>query len=98
MIKALALFLLITIAAAAPLPLLYRWIFEGDALKIESFLVVETEHIKPDEVRAYLKDFVGKPLYGVNLNAVAQAVERHPWVSSVALRRSPPHQIVVEPN
>lgn len=97
MIRLLTLFLLITALAASPFPPLYRWIFEGDALKIKTFFVVETEHIKPDEVREYLKDFIGKPLYGVDLKKIAEVVEHHPWVSSVALRRSPPHEIIVEP-
>lgn len=96
-LRSLGVLIVVAVISAAPFPALYRWIYEGDALVINNFFVVETEHVKPSEVREYLKSYLGKPLYGVDLGEIARAVERHPWVSSVTLRRAPPHEIVIEP-
>ena len=64
---------------------------------VKNFRVVETEHIKAMEVHEYVKGFIGKPLFGVDLQEIAEAVELHPWVASVAIRRAPPHEVVIEP-
>lgn len=93
----LALFLFVAIVMALPFPVIYRWIYEGEALVVKSFSVVETQHVNSAEVKEYLKDYLGKPFYGVDLNEMARRLERHPWISSVALRRVPPHEILIRP-
>jgi cell division protein FtsQ len=95
--KRVFFFLLVAVPTAIVFPALHHWIFEGDALFVESIFVVETEHVKPGEVREYLKGYIGKPFYGVDLVEMGLVVEQHPWVKRVVLRRAPPHEIIVEP-
>jgi cell division septal protein FtsQ len=92
-----ATLIVLAIFSAAAFASLYTWIFEGDALVVKNIFVVETERIKPDQIRAYLEGYVSKPLYGVDLSEIGRVVEQHPWVKHVVVRRMPPHQIVVEP-
>lgn len=94
--KRIILFLVIAVPSAIALPALYTWIFEGKALLIESISVLETEHIKSYEIQEYTKDFIGRPFYGVDLQAIARAVRKHPWVKGVSVHRVPPHQIAIE--
>jgi cell division septal protein FtsQ len=95
--KRIALFFVVASLSATLVPAFYFWLFDGNALPIEGFVVSESEHIKSVEVRAYLQKYVGKPFYGVDLSQVAAECERHPWVKHVVVRRSPPHTIIVEP-
>lgn len=94
--KLIVLFFVAALSVGVPLCLLYHWIYEGGALKLETVFVVETEHIKPAEIREYLRDDVGKPLYGLDLHDMAKRLSKHPWLKTATLRRAPPHTLVVE--
>ena len=92
-----ATFLLFALLTCLPLILLHTWIFQKDALLVHSIFVSETEKIKADEVREYLKAYLKKPIYGIDLLRLQADVLRHPWVKSVRIRRSLPHTLVIDP-
>ncbi len=84
------------IAGGVLVPVLYVWLTEGSALAIRTIRVHAGAHAKPEELQVYLRDMVGKPLYGVDLNRVRIMAERHPWVASASVRREPPSTLQVD--
>ncbi|MBL4819196.1 MAG: FtsQ-type POTRA domain-containing protein [Deltaproteobacteria bacterium] len=78
------------------IPIAYVWITQSSALTIHHISVKSGHQAKPEELQVYLREFVGKPLYGVDLKHVQAVALRHPWAAQVAVRREPPHELVVE--
>jgi cell division protein FtsQ len=86
----------ILIVSGVLMPVLYVWLTEGSALTIRTVRVHAGAHAKPGELQVYLREFVGKPLYGADLNRVRILAERHPWVASASVRREPPSTLQVD--
>ncbi|MES2504903.1 MAG: FtsQ-type POTRA domain-containing protein [Myxococcota bacterium] len=87
---------LIFVAAGVIVPVAYIWVTEGSALTIRTIHIKSGEHAKAEELQLYLRDYVGKPLYGVNLSKIREVVLRHPWVAEASVRRQPPTELEVE--
>lgn len=85
----------ILLATGSLISLGFIWVFEGNALSIRSIYVHSGAHAKPEELQLYLKEFIGKPLYGVDLKQVQEAAQKHPWVASASVRRQPPRELEV---
>ncbi len=86
----------ILIASGVLVPVVYVWLTEGSALMIRTIRVHAGTHAKPEELQVYLREFMGKPLYGADLNRVRILAERHPWVASVSVRREPPSTLQLD--
>lgn len=86
---------LVFIVSGSLIPVVYVWFTEGSALSIQTIDVKSGARAKPEELQLYLRDFIGKPLYGVDLQAVRRAAEKHPWVALAAVRRQPPRALEV---
>lgn len=95
--KRIALFFTVVALSAALVPAFYFWLFNGKALLIESFSIEETDHVKSAEIQEYIKHYIGKPFYGVDLSQIASDCGKHPWVKHAVVRRLPPHTILVRP-
>jgi len=54
----------------------------SDALAVRTVSVAGTERARPVEVRHLADVHAGTPVWSVSAAAVAEAVERHPWVRS----------------
>jgi cell division protein FtsQ len=92
----LGLLCLALVLGGVSLPLLARFFTEGSAFQIQSVIVSHTSRIKPEEIQTYLREYIGRPLYGVDLEEVQEKTHRHPWVKSAIVRRSPPHELHVD--
>ncbi len=78
------------------IPVVYTWISNGSVLTIRTLHVKTGHQAKPEELQLYLREFVGQPLYGVDLKRVQQVAGRHPWVAAATVRRQPPNELEVE--
>ena len=78
------------------IPVVYTWITEGSVLSIQSIQIKAGSRAKSEELQLYLREFIKKPLYGVNLKQVQAAAQRHPWVALAKVRRQPPASLEVE--
>lgn len=81
--------------SGALIPVLYTWICDGSVLSIKTLHVHGGSHAKPEELQLYLREFIGKPLYGVDLKQVQRIAGKHPWVAAVTVRRQPPTELEV---
>ena len=56
-----------------------------------------SEHVSQQEAQALLQVPEGTTLLNVNEAAIAQGLERSPWVSGVSIERTFPHTLVITP-
>jgi cell division septal protein FtsQ len=87
---------IVLIVSGALIPVAYKFITESSVLSVRTIHVKTGHKAKPEEMQLYLREFIGRPLYGVNLKAVQLAALKHPWVSEVTVRRQPPSELEVE--
>lgn len=87
---------LILIVSGALIPVIYTVVSESSILSIRTIHVKTGHKAKPEEMQLYLHEFIGQPLYGVNLQAVQAAALKHPWVAAATVRRQPPSELEVE--
>lgn len=87
---------LVLIISGALIPVVYTVISESSILSIRTIHVKTGHRAKPEEMQLYLREFIGQPLYGVNLKAVQIAALKHPWVAAATVRRQPPSELEVE--
>lgn len=90
------IFCIIFAVSGALIPVVYAFVSKSSILAIKTINVKTGHKAKAEELQLYLREFVGQPLYGVDLNAVRKAAQRHPWVAEATIRRQPPSELEVE--
>jgi len=78
------------------IPVVYTWVSEGSILSIQTISVKTGHKAKAEELQLYLREFIRKPLYGVDLKQVQAAAQKHPWVALAIVKRQPPSGLEVE--
>ena len=78
------------------IPVVYFWVSEGSVLSIQTIQIKTGSRAKAEELQLYLREFIRKPLYGVDLKQVQVAAQKHPWVALAWVRRQPPAGLEVE--
>src|SRR3989338_2101255 len=78
------------------IPVVYTWVSEGSVLSIQTIQIKTGSRAKAEELQLYLREFIRKPLYGVDLKQVQAAAQKHPWVALAWVRRQPPAGLEVE--
>ncbi|MEI6806443.1 MAG: FtsQ-type POTRA domain-containing protein [Myxococcaceae bacterium] len=89
-------FCIIFVVSGALIPVIYTFVSKSSILAIKTINVKTGHKAKAEELQLYLREFVGQPLYGVELKAVQKAAQRHPWVAEAIVRRQPPNELEVE--
>lgn len=88
--------ILIMLATGIALPLIYRYLTEGNIFSLEKISILQSSDRRQKEIQVYLKNYIGKPLYGISLEAIRERVQEHPWILSAAVRRLPPHELQID--
>jgi len=70
------------------------WQWRANA-KVQQVTVTGARHAAPDSLRALAAVDTSDALYGLDPLAVAERVERHPWVRSASVERRPPGELAV---
>lgn len=78
------------------IPVVYTFFSESSVLSIKTIQLKTGNRAKPEELQLYLREFIGKPLYGVDLRQVVIVAQRHPWVASAVVLRQPPGTLEVD--
>lgn len=86
----------VLIVSGALIPVVYTFVSESNILSIRTINIKTGHKAKPEELQLYLREFIGQPLYGVNLQAVQLAAQKHLWVAGATVRRQPPSELEVE--
>jgi len=88
---------LATIAALA-VGVHYGWqALRGSArLQVKSIRVGGLVRVQEHEIEAYGGPRVGAPILDIDLDVMAQALTRHPWVKSATVRRILPNTVTVD--
>lgn len=73
----------------------YRWVTSSPRFAITTIEIHGAQHADTEALRALLPVHVGDNVF-VNLDAIARAAVRDPWVASAEVHRMLPHTISVE--
>lgn len=74
--------------------ILYLFVCFGPALAVRAIAVAGAgTHVAPDAIAKLSGVEVGEGLFAVSLARVEQRLLAHPWITSAAVRRQPPHTI-----
>ena len=92
----LATLIFIMLATGIALPLIYQYLTEGNIFSLEKISVLQSSDRRQKEIQVYLKNYIGKPLYGISLEEIRERVQEHPWILSAAVRRLPPHELQID--
>jgi hypothetical protein len=79
--------LLVGGTVGAGLVYLGREVLTRPSCRVQRIEVEGTRHLDPDRVRALAGDFLGEPLFFLDLEAVRRAVEDDPWVARASVGR-----------
>ena len=88
---------LIALAALAVLGVSFAVLAFSPVFSATVIQVQGSEHVSQQEAQALLQVPEGTTLLNVNEAAIAQGLERSPWVSGVSIERTFPHTLVITP-
>ena len=76
----------------------YGWevLKSTDRLRVGSITMAGHHRTTAAEIEAYTGVRTGEPIFGIDLDAVAQRLRRHPWVKTARVRRRLPDHLAIE--
>lgn len=90
------LFTLAVVFCGALLPLGYFALIRSPLLALTQVEFRGVQLISEQDFAKKIKEFLGKPLYGISLNEIRATMELNPQVKSVTIQRRPPHTLIIE--
>lgn len=74
----------------------YQRILRSSYFDIEKITIRGTRHALPAELRARIEGIKGHSIFRADLNAVAEAVQKHPWVATARVLRQLPRTLRID--
>jgi len=72
------------------------WVASHEAFRIETVSVSGLRFVKEEDLMAYAGDPTGSSIFRLDVDAMAERINTHPWVKDVSVRRELPDKVRVD--